>query len=60
MESPLLTIVLASIGWTIILTTVMVATFWAISNRFDTVNSRIDSRFDSLRRDIEALRDLVL
>ena len=71
MEGPLLTIVLAAIGWTIILTAVFVATFMAINNRFDTVNARIDSKFDavnsridSLRHDMDArfdaLRDLIL
>lgn len=67
MENALLTIVLASIGWTIILTAIVIATFMAINNRFDTINNRFDTvngRIDNLRRDMDArfdaLRDLIL
>ena len=53
METIMSTIVLASIGWTLLLTASVVAAVFAVNSKFDALENKFD-------RKIDGLQDLIL
>ncbi len=62
MEITLLTIVLASIGWTLLLTASVIGAIFAVNSRFASIDKRfasIDRRFASIDKRLAAIESQI-
>ncbi len=49
------TLVIASIGWVLLLTVTMLASVWAVNSRFDTIVDRMDHKFEMVDNRLDRL-----
>ena len=60
MEIDVSNIVLASIGWTLVLTVAVMAAVFAVNAQFSSLENKFDRKFEALENKIDELQNLIL
>ena len=60
MEIDVSNIVLASIGWTLVLTVAVIAAVFAVNAQFSSLENKFDRKIEALENKIDGLQNLIL